>query len=53
VGEILRARFDLPLDPWQPGAAVPFERAQVAALDAGARDGTDPRPLARAWLVDA
>ncbi len=50
VGEILRARFDLPLDPWVPGTAVLFEDARVAALDASARGGSDPRRLARDWL---
>jgi len=51
VGEILRARFTLPLEPWQPGAAVPFERAQTEALEACARGDLDPRDLARTWLA--
>jgi len=37
VGEILRARFALPLEPWTPGLAVPFESSQCDALDALAR----------------
>lgn len=52
VGEILRARFDLPLDPWRAGEAVPFEPARLDELVRCVRAGTDVRTLARAWLAD-
>ncbi|MBL8862676.1 MAG: 50S ribosome-binding GTPase [Planctomycetes bacterium] len=37
LGELLRARFGLPSEPWTPGAAVPFEpEASRALAEAGA-----------------
>jgi hypothetical protein len=50
VGEILRARFALPLEPWSPGRAVPFESAQCAALERLARGELDAAAVARDLL---
>ncbi len=50
VTAILRARFDLPVEPWEPGVGVPFERELVGALDAVARGEGDARALAERWL---
>ncbi|MCY2960316.1 MAG: 50S ribosome-binding GTPase [Planctomycetota bacterium] len=52
VGEVLRAHFGLPFDPWQSGAGVPFERGQVEALEACAHGGADARDLSRTWMAE-
>jgi len=53
VGELLRARFDLPREPWTPGAGVPFEAEWLSDLHEADTSLADPRVLARAWLAEA
>jgi hypothetical protein len=51
VSELLHERFDLPVDPWVPGRAVPFDPELVADLDRCSFADADPRARVRAWLV--
>jgi tRNA modification GTPase len=52
VGEIFRARLGLPEDPWLPGAGVPFEPEQMAALRSlAASSGADERRAALGRLL--
>jgi tRNA modification GTPase len=49
---LFRAAFDLPEEPWTPGAAVPFEPAQVRALhELGAAEGPERRSALEALLA--
>lgn len=51
VAELFRARFELPIEPWSAGEAVPFEREQLRALEQAARGTGDPREMARGWIA--
>jgi tRNA modification GTPase len=48
VERLFRERLELPAEPWTPGAAAPFERAQVEALESARRA---PAAQRRACLV--
>ena len=53
VARLFRERLGLPRDPWTPGAAVPFEASQVAALEAALGCGGAERGRVLGTLLES